>query len=145
MAHYAGVDCLTSVYPMGGGWVGKSTTGEVHRFRTLDDYKEYLKALEKNGRICANVSVPVATASKKREWTPPTGFLEFKPRNQYQQDMYSAMSSSWLGEEASSTAIDKGLFAEETSYFYKNDKKLNIAANDYKPTDTGFPVWNPLG
>jgi len=140
MANHAKVGCISTLYPIGGGWVGKSPTGEVHRFRTLDDYKGYLKALG-----CPDVSVPFSKESTKREWTPPTGFLEFKPKNQAQQDIYSAMSPSWRGQDASYEAVDKGLFAEETSYFYKDANKFDTPANDYKPKDAAFPVWNPLG
>lgn len=39
MSEFAKVDCLSSVYPIGEGWVGKSTSGDVKFFKTLDDYQ----------------------------------------------------------------------------------------------------------
>lgn len=113
MSEFATVDCLSSVYPIGEGWVGKSTSGEVKFFKTLDDYNRYLSNLASAGKICPDVSVPMAPPPETTLRTLPTGFLEFLPRDQTQQSKYSAMSPSWLGQTETQKAIDRGEYAEE--------------------------------
>ena len=53
MSEFAKVDCLSTVYPIGEGWVGKSKSGEVKFFKSLQDYKTYLTNLASSGRICS--------------------------------------------------------------------------------------------
>lgn len=122
MSEFAKVDCLSSVYPIGEGWVGKSTSGDVKFFKTLDDYQQYLSNLANLGRVCPDVSVPIAPPAEKTSRSLPSGFLEFLPRDQAQQAKYSAMSPSWLGQQETQKALDRGEFAEEQIIMYKKNK-----------------------
>lgn len=119
MSEFAKVECLSSVYPIGEGWVGKSSSGDVKFFKSLDDYNTYLQNLASSGRICPDVSVPIAPPAEKTVRTLPTGFLEFLPRDQAQQAKYSAMSPNWLGQRATQDALDRGEFAEEQVWVQK--------------------------
>jgi hypothetical protein len=63
---------------------------EKVKVQPLNDYQKYVAALKN---------------------TTPTGFLEFKPRDEAAQAKYSAMSSSWEGIESSVAAIARGEYA----------------------------------
>lgn len=119
MSEFAKVECLSSVYPIGEGWVGKSTSGEVKFFKSLEDYNTYLQNLASAGRICPDVSVPMAPPPETSVRTLPTGFLEFLPRDQTQQSKYSAMSPSWVGQRETQKALDRGEFSEEQVWVQK--------------------------
>lgn len=121
MAQFAGVGCLSSVYPIGEGWIGKSTDGKTQSFQSLADYKQFLKNLADSGKICPDASVPKAPPPSSMTRTLPTGFLEFLPRNQADQDKYDPMSPYWQGQEASQTAINEGRYAAENVMVYKKD------------------------
>jgi len=143
MSEFAGVGCLSTVYPIGEGWVGKSTTGEVRAFQSLSDYKQYLENLARAGKVCPDVSVPVAKPREEVTRTYPTGFLEFLPRNQAEQAKYSAMSPGWLGQEATQKAVEQGKFAEEEVYFYKaqdvkGGKVQSSPGDDFRLLDRRF-------
>lgn len=60
----------------------------------LNDYQKYVAALKN---------------------TTPTGFLEFKPRDEAAQAKYSAMSSTWEGIESSDAAIARGEYALDSA------------------------------
>jgi hypothetical protein len=144
-SQFASPQCMSTVYPVGEGWIGKSSTGEVRMFQTLDDYKQYLANLSASGRVCPDASVPVAPPESTVKNTPHTGFLEFLPRNQEQQSKFSAMSPGWLGQKATEDALNKGAFAEEEVYFYKaKDIKGGTPAktpgDDFKLKDRQFPI-----
>lgn len=119
MSEFAKVDCLSSVYPIGEGWVGKSTSGDTKFFKSLDDYQTYLTNLASIGKICPNVSVPMIPPAETTTRTVPSGFLEFLPRDQTQQGKYSAMSSGWVGQIETQKALDRGEFAEEQVWSQK--------------------------
>lgn len=145
MAQFAGVNCLSTVYPIGEGWVGKSTTGEVRYFQSLQDYKQFLNNLANSGKVCPDVSVPYIPPKETTSRTYPPGFLEFLPRNIEEQTKYSAMSPNWLGQEATNKAIDQGKFAAEEVYFYKardvhGGKIAPSPGDDYRPKDRAFPT-----
>jgi hypothetical protein len=123
MSEFAKVECLSSVYPIGEGWVGKSSSGEVKFFKSLEDYNTYLQNLASAGRICPDVSVPVAPPIETTVRSLPSGFLEFLPRDQGQQAKYSAMSPSWLGQRETQKALDRGEFAEEKVMAYRKPNK----------------------
>lgn len=126
MSEFAKVECLSSVYPIGEGWVGKSTSGDVKFFKSLQDYKTYLTNLASSGRICPDVSVPIATRppdTTTRSYPP--GFMEFLPRDENEQRKYSAMSPYWLGQEETQKAVDRGDFAEETVWVYRKSGGRN--------------------
>ncbi len=124
MSEFAKVECLSSVYPIGEGWVGKSTSGEVKFFKSLDDYQTYLKNLANAGRICPDVSVPIAPPAEKTMRTLPSGFLEFLPEKQEIQGKYSAMSSGWLGQSESQKAIDRGDYSEHQIMVQKRESNI---------------------
>ena len=140
MAAFSGTECLATVYPVGESWIGKSTTGEVRMFQGLSDYKQYLENLAKSGKVCPDVSVPVARPKEETRVTPFAGFLEFLPRNIAEQAKYSAMSSGWLGQEASVKAVEDGKFAEEEVYVYRpsDNKTGQLQPNSYSRKDRAF-------
>jgi hypothetical protein len=75
-------------------WVGKTRDGDPLQFKDLSHYRQYN---ERTG--CPDVSQPVVPRTEKREITPFTGFMEFKPADSYQQSLYSAMSPYWVGAD----------------------------------------------
>ena len=119
MAQFASVGCLSSVYPIGEGWVGKSKDGNVQAFQSLEDYKQFLKNLANVGKICPDVSVPMAPPPETTTRSMPTGFLEFLPRNQAEQDKYDPMSKYWQGQEASEKAINDKKYEPENVFVYR--------------------------
>lgn len=105
--------CITSLEQntVKNTWEGVSVrTGESRTFRTLDDYEQYKKSLEKQGVYCADVE-PISNIKYTvgRE-TTPTGFLQFRPRDPATQAKYDALSKTWQGVEASESAIARGLY-----------------------------------
>lgn len=119
MSQFSPIDCMATVYPIGEGWVGKSTAGQVRYFQSLDDYKTFLNNLASSGRVCPDVSVPVARPEATVVDTPHTGYLEFLPRNRLEQSKYSAMSPSWEGQASTQRALDQGKFSAEEVYRYR--------------------------
>lgn len=69
----------------------------------VPDYDNYLKALE--GKKIE--SVPNTMYNTKRN-TTPSGFLEFKARDEVTQAKYDALSPAWEGIESSEKAIARG-------------------------------------
>lgn len=69
----------------------------------VPDYNNYLKALESK-KI---ESVPSTTYNTKRN-TTPSGFMEFKARDEAAQAKYDALSPAWEGIESSEKAIARG-------------------------------------
>lgn len=121
MAQFAGVGCLSSVYPIGEGWVGKSPDGHVQSFQSLADYKQFLKNMADSGKICPDASVPISPPASSSVKTMPTGFLEFLPRNQAEQSKYDPMSPYWQGQSASEKAIAEGKYSAQNAMVYKPD------------------------
>ena len=92
-------------------WSGRSVrTGEIKRFKTLEDYNQYTKALEIQGTYCAVVDPKYTQGYTPGKQTTNTGFLQFQERDPVAQSKYSAMSSSWEGVESSESAIAKGVY-----------------------------------
>lgn len=89
-----GGDCLANLYPIGDLWVGKTRDGDPKQFKNLSLYRQY-----NQNTGCPDVSQPVVPRTEKRDITPHTGFMEFKPADSYQQSLYSAMSPYWVGTE----------------------------------------------
>ena len=71
----------------------------------LPDYENYLKALrgEKVG------TVPNTMYNTKKN-TTPSGFLEFKARDEVTQAKYDALSPAWEGVKSSEKAIAQGYY-----------------------------------
>ena len=103
--------CLRSLEQTGadGTWVGRDlhTNREV-KFVTLEDYKQYTKSLEAQGKYCAPVTPIYNTQSVKTENQQSSGFMEFLPRDPEKNAKYSAMSPSWEGVASSEAAIARG-------------------------------------
>lgn len=144
MAQFANIECLSTVYPVGEGWIGKSTTGQVRMFQSLSDYKQYLDNLSKSGKICPDVSVPVAPRGfEKTVATLPTGYMEFLPRDSVQQSKYSAMSPYWLGQLETQKELGKGNYSQEEVFLYKSQdvkggNMVPSVGNDFKLKDRRF-------
>lgn len=57
------------------------------------------------------------------EYTTPTGFLEFAPRDPATQAKYSALSSTWEGVESSEKAVADGKFDLQKADATSQDKR----------------------
>lgn len=137
--------CITSLEqnPAKGVWEGVSVrTGETRTFRTLDDYAQYTKSLEKQGTYCADVTPISNVAYAPGKQTTPTGFLEFRPRDPVTQAKYDALSKTWQGVEASDAAIAKGLYdldkAEATRRELREHVNVPIVNAPPAPLQTKF-------
>ena len=97
----AGGDCLMNLYPIGDLWVGKTRDGDPKQFQDFSLYQQYLA---KTG--CPDVSQRAPPAVEKEIRTPFTGFMEFKPADPYQQSLYSAMSSFWVGPDRTASELN---------------------------------------
>ena len=65
---------------------------------------------------------------------PPTGFLEFAPRDQPTQDKYSAMSSSWEGVKSSEAAIASGVYDLDMAEKNRQDLRSKAPAPKVEQT-----------
>lgn len=119
-------------------WSGRSfRTGEIRRFNTLEDYKQYVRSLERQGTYCADITPKYTQGYTPGTNVVPSGFLEFEPRDPVGQSKYSAMSSSWEGREASEHALKTGLYTVDVADKVRTPKPVVPKA---KPPPT--PTWN---
>ena len=125
--------CITALEqdPKSGAWSGVSLrSGEAKKFNTLDDYRQYVKALEDKGTYCANIDPQYAVRTIAGQNDMLTGFLEFRPRDPIAQAKYDAMSSSWEGVESSEAAVARGDYsldsAEKTRSDLRGSKTLPL-------------------
>ena len=96
--------CLSSLYPIGDNWVGKTVGGTPKEFKSMQVYLDYNKATGCPDVSGQRNSTAIADAMK----VPPTPFAyfkEFKPENPYQQALYSAMSPIWVGRSSDSAKV----------------------------------------
>lgn len=110
--------CITGLEqdPKSGTWSGVSLrSGESKKFNTLDDYRQYVKALEEKGTYCANIDPQYSTRTIEGQNTMMSGFLEFRPRDAVRQAKYDAMSSTWEGVESSDAAIARGDYSLDSA------------------------------
>lgn len=91
-------------------WIGISRSGEMRKFETLGQFKEYQEALGCRDIRPSPYVEPIAAKN-----TTPTGFLEFKPRDSATQSRFDAMSDQWEGVNASDAAVKQGLFVEDSA------------------------------
>lgn len=120
-------------------WSGRAVkTGETKKFNTLDDYKQYTKALEQQGTYCANVEAKYLAEFTPGKNTTPTGFLEFQPRDPVTQSKYSAMSPTWEGIESSEASIARGDYDLDRAEKNRQD----LRSKRPQMATTPEPVWN---
>jgi hypothetical protein len=91
-------------------WIGISRTGEMRKFETLGQFQQYQEALG-----CRMIRPAPYVKSNAGQNTTPTGFLEFKPRDEATQARFDAMSDQWEGVNASDAAVKQGLFIEDSA------------------------------
>jgi hypothetical protein len=92
-------------------WVGISrSTGEMRTFETLGQFQQYQEALG-----CRPIRPSPYVKSNAGQNTIPTGFLEFKPRDEETQARFDAMSDQWEGVNASEDAVKQGVFVEDSA------------------------------
>jgi hypothetical protein len=91
-------------------WIGISRTGEMRKFETLGQFREYQEALGCREIRPAPYVEPIAKQNTYR-----TGFLEFKPRDSETQARFDAMSDQWEGANASEAAVKQGLYVEDSA------------------------------
>ena len=100
----------------------------------VPDYDNYLKALE--GKKLE--SVPSTTYNTKRN-TTPTGFLEFKPRDEVAQAKYDALSPAWEGIESSEKAIARGDYDLDRAEKNRAELRKEVPKLDFSKSG-GQPV-----
>ena len=123
-------------------WSGRSfRTGEIKRFNTLEDYKQYTKSLERQGTYCAEIEPKYTDGYKPGKQTTNTGFLQFQERDPIAQAKYSAMSPGWEGVESSDAAIAKGVYDLDMAEKNREDlrKKQPVFQLPQAPPET---MWN---
>lgn len=91
-------------------WIGISRTGEMRKFETLGQFQQYQEALG-----CRPIRPSPYVKSNAGQNTTPTGFLEFKPRDEATQARFDATSDQWEGVNASEEAVKQGLFVEDSA------------------------------
>jgi len=125
-------------------WAGRIVkTGEVKKFNTLDDYKQYTKSLEIQGRYCVEPETKYTAAYKPGTNTTHTGFLEFQARDPIGQAKYSAMSSSWEGVASSESAIARGDYDLDMAEKNRQDLRAKKAQPVLQmPGTQPQSVWN---
>ena len=125
-------------------WSARSIkTGDVKKFSTLDDYKQYTKSLEKQGVYCPETEAKYTQGYKPGKNTSSSGFLEFQERDPVTQSKYSAMSPSWEGVDSSETAIARGDYdldkAEKNREDLRAKKPQPVLQMPQGPQE---PEWN---
>lgn len=130
--------CLTTLEEQQSGeWSGVSLkTGEIKRFKTLDDYKRYVKSLEEQGTYCAEITPQ--HVQKYTDWqsVQEPGFMTFKPRDEVSQAKYSAISKTWEGVESSEAAIARGEFSLDSAEATRQELRNPL------PMKTRKLVWD---
>lgn len=108
--------CLTTLEQQQDGWSGVSLkTGEIKKFKTLDDYNRYVKALEGQGTYCPTIEPQYTQQYTSAQSRQEPGFMYFKPRDEATQAKYSAMSKTWEGVESSEAAVARGDFSLDSA------------------------------
>jgi hypothetical protein len=137
--------CITSLdQNVDRSWAGRAIkTGEISKFNTLDDYKQYTQSLQTQGTYCPVVEPHYTSAYKPGENRTPSGFMEFQPRDPVGQAKHSAMSDTWEGIESSNQAIARGDYsldmAEANRADLRAQKHQTVLQMPKGPVDSG---WN---
>jgi hypothetical protein len=99
----------------------------------LSDYENYLKAL----RGEATGTIPNTMYNTKRN-TTPSGFKEFKPRDEVAQAKYDALSPAWEGIESSERAIAQGLYDLDRAEKTRAELRKTVPQLDFQKSG-GLP------
>ena len=97
----------------------------------LPDYENYLKALrgEKVG------TVPNTMYNTKKN-TTPSGFLEFKARDEVTQAKYDALSPAWEGVKSSEKAIAQGYYDLDRAEKNRQELRKTMQATQVLPNSS---------
>lgn len=128
--------CITSLEEdtKTGEWRGVILrTGEVKTFRSIDDYRQYVKREEEKGNYCPNVDPTYNVRYRKGQNTTRTGFMEFRPRDPVTQAKYDAMSPTWEGVDSSIKAVEQGLYKLDSADMVQPHLR-NLIPDGKKPT-----------
>jgi hypothetical protein len=122
-----------------GTWNGIALKqGEVRKFNTLEDYKQYVKSLENQGTYCPDVEPQFAQKYQpgRNETRPP--FMQFQVRDPEKQAKYSAMSPTWEGIESSEAAVARGDYSLDSAEATRRElrEKVNVPVTQVPTT-----VW----
>lgn len=135
------MECITTLEQntTNNTWEGTSIkSGIVKKFKTLDDYKQYVSSLEDNGTYCPAVTPRYNIKyTEPKKHTTPTGFLEFAPRDPVQQAKYDALSPTWEGVESSMAAVARGEYALDSAEASRQEDRETI-----QPKPRPVSVWN---
>jgi hypothetical protein len=113
------------------------------KFVTLEDYNQYTKSLEAQGKFCAPVTPIYNTQYVKGETTQNTGFMEFQVRDPGTQAKYSAMSPAWEGVSSSEAAIARGDYDLDMADKNREDLRAKRAQPKLEmPGEGPKPEWN---
>lgn len=112
-----------------GSWNGIALKqGEVRKFNTLEDYKQYVKSLEDQGTYCPVAEPHYAQKYQpgRNEGRPP--FMQFQVRDPEKQAKYSAMSPTWEGIESSEAAVARGDYSLDSAEATRRElrEKVNV-------------------
>jgi hypothetical protein len=126
--------CLTSLEQQQDGWSGVALkTGQVKKFKTLDDYNRYVKSLEEQGTYCATIEPQYTQQYTQGESRQEPGFMMFKPRDEAAQAKYSAMSKTWEGVESSEAAVARGDFSLDSAETTRRELREQLPISQEKP------------
>lgn len=134
--------CITGLEqdPKTGTWSGVSLrAGTAMKFNTLDDYRQYVKALETQGTYCANIDPQYAVRTTEGRNTILTGLLEFRPRDPITQAKYDAMSPTWEGVASSEAAVARGDYSLDSAERNRQDLRSRLPPQQPPAPE---PAWN---
>lgn len=110
-----------------GGWTGLALKqGEVKKFATLQDYKQYVKGLETQGTYCPDVDPQSAQRTTPGKNTAQPPFMEFQVRDPVTQAKYSAMSPTWEGVESSTAAVARGDYSLNSAETIRRELRSSV-------------------
>jgi hypothetical protein len=136
--------CITSLEQnLDQSWSGRAIrSGDVRKFKTLDDYEQYTRSLQDQGRYCAEAEKHYMPQYKPGTNTVSTGFMEFAPRDPVAQAKYSAMSPTWQGIDSSEAAIARGDYDLDAAEKNREDLRAKKAPPKLEMPHVTETAWN---
>lgn len=127
--------CITRLeQETSGAWTGLALKqGEVRKFNTLQDYKQYVKGLEDQGTYCPDVDPQYRQQTKTGQNTTRSPFMEFQVRDPEKQAKYSAMSPAWEGIESSEAAVARGDYSLDSAETTRRELREKVSVPIGKP------------